>query len=297
MKNGILLALVAYAVYAWSDGFTKALGPTLSVFQIGFFTFFLAGIALLFMPPTGERWWGFWRMQRPWAVHLRAVLGVTAGIGGVHAFTTIPLAEAYALVFLAPLFITLLSIVLLGEQVGPWRWAAVIAGFCGVLLVVRPGFRELQLGHLSAMAVAVLFAGNVILMRSLANEKQTSVIGVLILYTVVINGVAALATGALLPPADWQVVAMLIVIGIFTAIGSRLLLLATRLTPVNQLAPTHYSQILWAVAIGAAFFEEYPDWLSILGLAVVAGSGLLTLVRERIRLGTVRWNPFARDKL
>jgi drug/metabolite transporter (DMT)-like permease len=73
--------------------------------------------------------------------------------------------------------------------------------------------------------------------------------------------------------------------------------MATRRSPANLIAPTHYSQIIWAVVIGAAFFAEYPDWVSMVGLAVVVGSGLLTLIRERIRLGTVRWNPFSRNRL
>ncbi|TJU83515.1 MAG: EamA/RhaT family transporter, partial [Mesorhizobium sp.] len=63
------------------------------------------------------------------------------------------------------------------------------------------------------------------------------------------------------------------------------------------IAPTHYSQIVWAVILGALFFQEYPDWLSLVGLAVVGGSGLLTMVREEVRLGTVRWNPFSRTRL
>ncbi len=72
---------------------------------------------------------------------------------------------------------------------------------------------------------------------------------------------------------------------------------ATRFAPANQLAPTHYSQIVWAVFIGALIFDEQPDIVSVVGLAVIAGSGLLTLARERIRLGTVRWNPFGRNRL
>jgi drug/metabolite transporter (DMT)-like permease len=90
---------------------------------------------------------------------------------------------------------------------------------------------------------------------------------------------------------------MLVASGACTAGGHRLQLLAQRRAPANQIAPTHYSQIIWAVLIGASFFSEDPDWVSLVGLAVVTGSGLLTLVRERIRLGTVRWNPFSRNRL
>ena len=235
-------------------------------------------------------------MQRPWAVHARAISGLVAGVLGVYAFTTIPLAEVYALIFLAPLFVTLLSIVVLKEKVGPWRWAAVFAGFVGILLVVRPGFRELELGHFAALMVAFLAAVTIILMRSLAGEKQTTMLGVLVGYGLVFNGVAAAATSSFTMP-DWKLLGLLALAGACTAGGHRLQLLATRRSPANQIAPTHYSQIIWAVVIGATFFDEYPDWITLVGLAVVAGSGLLTLVRERIRLGTVRWNPFSRNRL
>lgn len=289
VTNGIVVALMAYAVYAWGDGFIKALGPSLSVFEIGFYNILFAAIVLVIFTPRGETWRGFWRMRQPWTVHARAWSGLIGGVLSVYAFTSIPLAEVYALIFLAPFFVTLLSIVVLKEKVGPWRWAAVFTGFGGVLLVVRPGFRELETGHFAALGVAVLAGFSVILMRSLAGERQTTVLGVLGVYGLVFNGVAAAATAPSLTLPDWPVLGLLVAAGICTGFGNRLQLLATRLSPVNVIAPTHYSQILWAVVIGAAFFAEYPDWLSLVGLAIVVGSGLLTLARERIRLGTVRW--------
>ena len=296
MKSGIILALAAYAVYAWGDGIIKGLGGQLSIFEIGFFTTFFAGIFLFFLKPDGEQWHGFWRMEQPWAVHARALSGLVGGVLGVYALTTIPLAEVYALIFLAPLFVTLLSIVILKEQVRPWRWAAVVAGFAGIMLVVRPGFRAMELGHLAALLVALLAATIIILMRSLAQEKQTTMLGVLVGYCLVFNGLAAAATSSFALP-DLRLLGMLALAGACTAGGHRLQLLATRRSPANEIAPTHYSQIIWAVVIGATFFSEYPDWITVIGLAVVGGSGLLTLVREKARLGTVRWNPFSRNRL
>jgi drug/metabolite transporter (DMT)-like permease len=215
----------------------------------------------------------------------------------VVAFTTIPLAEVYALVFLAPLFVTLLSLFVLKEHVGPWRWFAVVAGFAGVLLVVQPGFRELEFGHVAALFIALLAAISVILMRSLsAHETRTSMLGFLMLYAVVFNGIAMLFAGSLAVPTFGQA-AVLVMAGVFAAAGNICLLTATRFAPANQLAPTHYSQILWAVIIGALVFDELPDAFTIIGLAIIAGSGLLTIAREKIRLGTVRWNPFGRNRL
>jgi drug/metabolite transporter (DMT)-like permease len=295
VNSGIVLALAAYAVYAWGDGIIKSFGGELSVFEIGFFNILFAILFLLFVKPEGERWYGFWRMNRPWAVQARALFGVGAGVLSVYAFTTIPLAEVYALMFLAPLLVTLLSIVFLKEKVGPWRWFAVVLGFCGVLLVVRPGFRALELGHLAAIVVAFFGASTIILMRSLQHEKQTTILGMLAVYSIVFNGAAMLATSTFTWP-DWKVWLLLVASGICTANGHRLQLLAVRRSPANLIAPMHYSQIVWAVIIGAAFFNEYPDWLSVVGMSIVIASGLLTLLREQVRLGFVR-NPFSRTRL
>src|SRR5690606_24498323 len=159
-----------------------------------------------------------------------------------------------------------------------------------------PGFRALELGHLAAFIVAFCGASTVILMRSLQAERQTTILGMLVTYTLVVNGVAAGATSNFVVP-DGRVGLLLILSALCTALGHRLLLTALRRSPANLVAPTHYSQIIWAVIIGAAFFSEYPDWLSAAGMAVVVASGLLTLVREKIRLGFVRWNPFSGNRI
>lgn len=297
MNNGILLALLAYAVYSWSDAAIKALGGGLGIFEIGFFLTLVASICIVLTTPKDESWLHFWRMKRPLAVQARAISGATASVLSVLAFTTIPLAEVYALIFLAPFFVTLLSLLVLKEHVGPWRWFAVVAGFVGVLLVVQPGFRQLELGHFASLCIAFLAAVSVILMRSLsAQETRTTMLGFLMLYAVLFNGVAMVMTRSFSVPTPAQA-AILVVAGIFSAMGNTLILRATRLAPANQLAPTHYSQIVWAVIIGALIFDEQPDIVSVVGLAIIAGSGLLTVARERIRLGTARWNPFGRNRL
>lgn len=295
VNPGVFLALSAYAVYAWGDALIKSIGGQLSVFEIGFFMALFTAIFLVLFKPRGETWRGFWRTDRPIAVHGRAISGLMGGVLGIFAFTSIPLAETYALIFVAPLFVTLLSVVLLKERVGPWRWAAVVGGFIGVLLVVRPGFRALELGHLAALTVALLGATTIILTRSLAREKPPTMLGVLICYVLAFNAAMVLATGITIPPPF--VLLTLALIGACTAAGHRLQLAAIQRADANRIAPTHYSQMLWAVLLGAVFFNEFPDWMTYAGLAVIAASGLLTLLREQIRLGRVRWNRFTRNRL
>ncbi|MBP1877567.1 DMT family transporter [Agrobacterium rubi] len=295
MQKGFLLGLLAYASFSCGDATIKSLGSQVSVFEIGFFSILSSASLIFFLKPKEERWRHFWRMSRPWAVHGRAISGLFAGILGIYAFTSVPLAEAYALIFLSPLFVTILSALVLKEDIGLWRWSAVMAGIVGVFLVVRPGFKTLELGHFAALCVAFLAGLTIVLLRSLAGrEKRTSIMGVLILYGLTFNGILMIP--------DFQVptlnqIGAFIVIGMCTAVGQITLLTATKIAPASQIAPSHYSQILWAVAIGASFFGEYPDALAICGLVVIASAGLLTMMREKIRLGVVRWNPFFRNRL
>lgn len=296
MNNGIVVALVAYATFSWSDAAIKALGGGLSVFEIGFFLTLVSGTVIFIAKPGEERWRDFWKMKRPWLVQARALCGLVASILSVVTFTSIPLAEAYALIFLAPICVTILSVVALREHVGPWRWAAVVAGFVGVLLAVKPGFRELGLGHLAAFGIAFLAAVIIVLMRSLAaSEAKSTILGFFILYGLAGNAIGIAATS--FTPPTWEQAGILLIAGVFSACGNIGLLRATHLAPANQIAPTMYSQIAWAVVLGFLFFSEKPDLLTLVGLAVIAGSGLLTLDRERIRLGSVRWNPFSRDRI
>ena len=131
MPNGILVALIAYASYSGSDAVIKSLGGQFTVFEIGFFVTLFAGFFLFFTRPAGERWRDFWRMKRPWAVQARAWAGIASGVLSVYAFTHIPLAEVYALIFLAPLLVTILSTVILRKRSAPgdgWPWSPALPG-------------------------------------------------------------------------------------------------------------------------------------------------------------------------
>lgn len=294
MNNGVLLGLFAYASFAFGDATIKALGSNISVFQIGFFNVLFSSVIIFFSKPKTEHWREFWKMSMPLAVHGRAFCGLLAGIFSIYAFTNAPLAEAYSLIFLAPMIVTILSALFLGERIGLWRWGSVIAGLCGVLLVVRPGFKVFELGHLAAIAVAIVAATTSVLLRSMAGrEKRTSIMGTLILYGLIGNAVIG---GTSFTVPSYGELAALAVVGSFTAIGQIAFLAAARLVPASQIAPTHYSQIGWAVLLGAVFFHEVPELYTYLGLALIVSAGLLTMFREKIKLGGVRWIPFFRSR-
>jgi len=279
MIKGIVSGFLAYSLFSWGDASVKALAGGPSVFEIGFFvTLFGLAVIVPFGRPPGERWRDLFRMNHPRLVMLRTAAGIIAGLCGIIAFTTIPFAEAYALIFLSPAIVTILSTALLGEQIGWRRWLAVAAGFAGVLVIVRPGFRELLPGHFAALTVSLCAATTVLVLRRIGrSEKRTSLIGVVLLSALVFNGVL------MLPRFEWPSLSQFIFLAAagFLAAGAHLsLLAATRLAPANRVAPTQYCQMVWAVVVGWIVYKEMPDGFTITGLALIAVSGLVTIVRE-----------------
>jgi S-adenosylmethionine uptake transporter len=278
MINGVAVGFLAYGLFSTADACIKALGESLSVFEIIFFVtaahFLTIGVA----KPESEHWRHIFRMHRPRLVFLRAACGVGAGLCGVYAFTTLPLAEAYALIFLMPAFATMLSIPILGEEVGWRRWTAVAIGFAGVLLVVKPGFRELHLGHLAAAMAAVFGALSMIVLRILGpTEKRITLLAVVYTAAVAVNGILMIPTFVMPQAFDFALIGLA---GLVGGIGQIAMIVATRLSPANRVASGQYSQIVWAVIFGATFFGEFPDGLSFVGMALVVLSGVITFVRE-----------------
>lgn len=282
LTNVYACAFAAYACFSMSDVFTKAISGPLSVFEIAFFENLFAAMVLLTTRHDNERWIEFWKMERPWPIHLRALCGVISTLCAIYAFTTIPLVDAYALLFLAPFFVTIMSVLVLKEYVGLWRWFAVALGFVGVLLAVKPGFQEFHLGHITAALAGFSTGTSIIIMRRLgASVKKTSILGTLFLYLVGINAVGMLIWGFTPPSA--QDLLFMALSGLFIGLGQLFFVTAARIGNANQIAPVAYSQLAWAMLFGIIVFNEYPDFLAIIGVAIIASAGLLTVVRERIR--------------
>ena len=276
MPLGVLYAIAAYSIYSCGDAIIKGFGQNLSVFEIGFFIALFSLLPALFVKPKGERWRDSFRLKHPLLVHLRSFSGLSSSVLVTFAFTTIPFAETYSLVFLMPLFITVMSVLWLKEKVEPLRWAMLLLGFAGVMLVVRPGFRDLELGHLAAVGCAVFGATTTTVLRVIApQEKRVSLIALPALYLIVVNAALMLPGFVML---NWQQFALLAISGSFVGMGHLLLIAATRNAPASQVAPIQYVQIVWAIGLGAYFYAEHPDLLAYGGMAVVVASGLINVM-------------------
>ena len=285
MPVGVILAFLAYASFSIADALIKATGPTMSVFEIAFFTTSLSIIPAI-LTKRGERWRDLYKLRHPWLVHLRCATAISGTACVMFAFTHIPFADVYAIGFLTPIIVTLLGVLVLREHVALHRWLLLIISFLGVVLVIRPGVRDLQLGHL-AIFCSVFFGGiTTIILRHVApKERRVSLVGLQVLYSALFNGVMMIPTFVIPSPEQ---LAVFLGIGLLGGTGGLLLIAAARRTPANLVAPVQYSQLIWAIVFGALFFGEYPDYVAVIGLVIVLAAGLANVLTEKLK---IVWKP------
>lgn len=279
MAKGILLAFLAFAVFAWGDAVVKEIGHGLDPFEVTFFGYLIPLLlSPVFLKP-GDRLVDLVRWNRPWLMGLRVLLIAATTPFSVMAFRSLPFAEAFAILFLMPSLVTVLSIVVLKENVRWRRGLAVCAAFIGVLIIVRPGFKEFLPGHLAALAGALCAAGGVITGRLIGRtEKRFTLIGTVFLATTVLAGIL------MIPAFAWPTAHQWVLLLAFAAtafVAQALFIVATMYAPADRLGAAQYSQILWALAIGAVFFDEWPDLWALLGIVIVVAAGLFIFAREQ----------------
>ncbi len=278
VRRGVLLGLSAYAAFSFSDAFIKLLEGGIPTFQLMFMGAALGLLALPLVKQPHERWSYLVKPRAPGIWWLRMLVGAVNNLGALLAFTHLPMAEAFALIFLMPIFVTLLSVLVLGEHVGWRRWLAVVAGFAGVLVVLRPGFRELHIGHVGGIICGLAGACGVVLMRRVGDrEHRLTLLGTTLLGNLLVAGVLMWPDLRAPTALQWAYVAGF---GLLSALGTVLLMHATLATPVNHVAPTQYSQMLWALLLGWLLFHDRIDALTWVGIGIILAAGLFTLIRE-----------------
>jgi S-adenosylmethionine uptake transporter len=188
------------------------------------------------------------------------------------------MAEVFTMIFLMPIFVTILSVLFLKEHVGWRRWSAVFVGFAGVLVVLRPGFRALGVGHVAALICGLFAACSVIALRMAGpHEKRISLYGAGVMGPLIAGGVL-MAPRFIWPDLhEWLLLAGY---GLLAALAGVLLMYATLIADANRVAPTQYSQMLWAIGFGYWLFGDHLDWPMLVGIVLILGAGLFTLVRE-----------------
>ena len=290
--RGAALALAAFALFATHDVLVKALGGHYAPFQIIFFSVLMSFPWVTFML-IGDTAKGTLRPVHPWWTALRTFCILITASSAFYAFSSIPLAQVYAILFAAPLLITVLSIPILGERVGPHRWGAVIVGLIGVFVVIRPGSAELELGHAAAVTAACFSALASIIVRKIGRDERSAV---LMVFPMLANFVAM---GALMPfvyrPMPVEHLGALALISVLAFAAGLLLISAYKNGDAAIVAPMQYSQIIWAAIFGWTFFGETADRVTWIGAGIIIASGLYIVARESFG-GRSRTTPVLRTK-
>ena len=278
---GIGCALAGLFAMAVMDACAKFLGAGYAVSQVilarnGIGA--LAVIAFVLMSGSGL---ACLRPKRPQLLVLRTLLNLVTAFLFFTGLRYLPLADAFAISFAAPLFITALSVPLLGERVGPRRWAAVVVGFIGVLVVVQPGTSSFRLEALLPLGAALTYAIAMLLGRRMTRDMPTAAI----MFWPALGAVAATLV---MMPAQWQLpslpdAGLFVFMGIIGTGGMALITQGYRYAPAAVIAPFDYSVLVWGVIIGWAVWQDVPAPNVWAGAAILTASGLYILHRETRR--------------
>ncbi len=282
---GIGLMSCAVICFAILDCMAKWLGShmdTLQVVGVRYASAFL--IALMFSNPISRP--GLLKTARPGLQLVRSAMLLGSTIFNFMAFRYLQLDEALAILFSTPFLIAILSGPLLGEWVGWRRWSAIIVGFIGVLVIVRPGLGGMHWAALLSFGSAVCYAFYNIITRmvSRSDSSETTLFYANLLGALIMVPVLPLVWT---PPPSILDIVLMVAVGGFGAGGHFLLILAHRRAPASVLSPFIYTQIVWATALGYLVFANVPNRWTIAGAGIVIASGLYMLYRERKVTGRV----------
>lgn len=284
LLTGILLTIVAGTVLAGMDAVGKHLTTLMPVLQVlwGRYLFQTVAISGYLVSTTGT---GFLKTRHPVLQIVRGLLLLAASILMYQALVVVPLADATAVLFFNPIVVTLLSVVILREKIGVHRVTAVIAGFLGILLIIRPGFSNVEPRLFLALGASVVLAGYLLLTRHLAGGEDaastqfnTTAFGTVVLSILVLPN---------WQPIDGSNFLLLVAIGIAGAAGHFLLIRAFSHAPASTLAPFLYAQVLAAAVFSLVLLGDPLRPTMMIGTAMLVASGVYIWWRERLKDGSL----------
>ena len=276
--QGVLLFLTALLLFAVSDATAKYMTAFFAIPLLMWarylvqLVFMLAAVA----PRMGRE---IVCTKRPWLMIFRALMQVASTVFVLLAFRTMPLAETTALVFISPLLVALLAGPLLGEKLRLRSWLATLAGFAGVILIVRPGGELAGVGVFYALCSALTYALYQLLTRKLASSEppMRQLFYIALVGTVCSSFIVPLFWTGIIP-SPTQVL-LILSLGFYGGAGHFFLIRAFHEAPASSLSPMLYMQLLWAMLLGWTVFGQLPDLLSVVGMVIIGASGLSLAVR------------------
>ncbi|WP_147162466.1 DMT family transporter [Pararhodospirillum oryzae] len=275
--RAIACMIGAMAFFALMDAQAKLLGASLPVPELVFFRLIgglLVVAPLYFRQPAPQR-----RLVNPGLLAVRAGLGLAGVALYFAALTTLGMAEVAAVSFAAPFLVTALGALALHEPVSRRHWIALLVGFAGMLVILRPGGGVVSSGGLLALAGALAYALLIITLR-IQGRVMTSITSAFWFLAVAPFVVLPLLPVVWVTPT-WDQAPWLLGLGIAGGLGQILLTMALRLAPASTVAPFDYTYLVWATGLGWFLFGDFPDRETLLGLPLVIGAGLVLLRRDR----------------
>jgi drug/metabolite transporter (DMT)-like permease len=284
---GMALMLAGTALFSLNDALGKWLVASYSVGEL-LLVRSVAGLILL-APLVGRAGIAaFTTAPRPGLQLVRVALSTAEVAMFFWAVSYLPLADTVTFYLAAPIYVTALSVVLLGEEVGWRRWTAVVVGFAGVVLALRPSAATFTLPALIALAGSVIFALLMITTRKLRETSNTVLVAGQVGGTFLFGVIAA-------PPVwitpSMRDLALLSLFGVFAFVALACINRSLTLAPASVVVPYQYTIIVWAIALGYIFFGDLPDAFTLSGAGIIVAAGLYIFWREEMRGGSDQAPP------
>ncbi|RUV41916.1 MAG: DMT family transporter [Mesorhizobium sp.] len=275
---GILLMLAGDFMFALNDAMGKWLVASFSVGQVVLVR--SIGAFLVLGPMIANQGAGkLFQVERPVLQVLR-VAATTLDTGLFYAAVVyLPLADVMSFYMAGPIYVAALSHLLLGEKVGWRRWLAILVGFCGVVIILKPSSAAFSLSSAYALIGSIAFGFAIILGRRLRGTSDTTLVTWQTIGTLIVGGV--LTIGAWRTPSALDFGAMLL-LGIVSCAAHLMITRALKLAPASTLAPLHYSLLLWAIVFGLVFFGDVPSPRILAGSAIVVLAGIFIFHRQKV---------------
>jgi drug/metabolite transporter (DMT)-like permease len=273
---GIGLMLLSILMFSFGDALGKFMVATYSVGQLLWLRACAALLVLL--PVIWKQRAEFVHLERPWLQLLRVTLSTLEVAAFFLATVYLPLADVVTYYLACPIFVTALSGVVLGERIGWRRWTAILVGFCGVLIALRPSAQTVSWPAMIALGGSLSFAILMLITRSLRATPD------IVLASSQFVGTFLL--GAVLSPIGWVTpsagsLGLFAVAGIISVSALLCVNRSLKLAPASMVVPYQYSMIVWAVIFGFVVFGDVPSWATIVGAAIIIGAGLYIFLREQ----------------
>lgn len=308
---GAISALIAVFFFSINDGAIKFLSVGYALHEVVLIRSVIGMLILLIMVAPLTDGFGIFRTKRLGLHLIRGFCVVMANMTFFLGLAAMPLADAIAIFFISPLIITVFSVIFLGEYVGPRRWAAVVVGLIGVVLMMRPGTASFQYASLLPVFAATAYAGLHMMTRFIGRTDSAATMAFYIqVVFIVVCLIIGLAVGDgrfgdqsdpslrfLLRAWEWPLLAdfpLFILIGFGVAMGGYFISQAYRVAEASMVAPFEYLALPLSVLLGVVIFDEWPDAISYLGMSLILGAGLFIVWRDSLVMENPLQNPRVR---